>query len=67
MKNQYEQQLNAAMLKEMGVPVIKSLKPKHNEVILDWLNNGKPIKVNYPDNTQQILELVFQNLRQVPD
>jgi uncharacterized protein (TIGR00661 family) len=67
MKNQYEQQLNAAMLKEMGVPVIKSLKPKHNEVILDWLNNGKPVEVNYSDSTQQILELVFNNLKQVPD
>ncbi len=67
MKNQYEQQLNAAMLKEMGIPVIKSLKPKHNEVILDWLNNGKPIKVDYPDSTQQILNLVFNNQKQVPN
>jgi uncharacterized protein (TIGR00661 family) len=67
MKNQYEQQLNAAALKQMGVPVIKSLKPKHNEVILDWLNNGQPIKVDYPDNTQQILNMVFDNLKQIPD
>ncbi|MEO8887316.1 MAG: glycosyltransferase family protein, partial [Mucilaginibacter sp.] len=67
MKNQYEQQLNAAMLKEMGVPVIKSLKPKHNDVIFDWLISGKPVKVNYPDSTQQILDMVFQNLKQVPD
>jgi uncharacterized protein (TIGR00661 family) len=60
MKNQYEQQLNAAALKQMGVPVIKSLKPKHNDIILDWINNGKVIDVNYPDTTQQILELVFE-------
>jgi uncharacterized protein (TIGR00661 family) len=60
MKTQYEQQLNAAALKQMGVPVIKSLKPKHNEVIQDWLDNGKPVKVNYPDNTKQILDLVFK-------
>jgi len=60
MKNQYEQQLNAAALKEMGVPVIKSLKPKHDEKILDWLNNGQVIKVNYPDNTQQILDSLFE-------
>lgn len=66
MKNQYEQQLNAAALKQMGVPVIKSLKPKHNEVILEWLNNGQPIRVNYPDNTQQILDMVFEDLKQTP-
>ena len=67
MKNQYEQQLNAAMLKDMGVPVIKSLKPKHSEVIQDWLDNGKVVKVNYPDTTQQILDKVFSNLKQIPD
>lgn len=61
MKTQYEQQLNAAALKQMGVPVVKSLKPKHSEIILDWINNGKPIEVNYPDTTQKILDLVFKN------
>lgn len=66
MKNQYEQQLNAAALKQMGVPVIKSLKPKHNDTILEWLNNGQPIKVDYPDNTQQILNMVFEDLKQMP-
>lgn len=61
MKTQYEQQLNAAALKQMGVTVVKSLKPKHNDIILDWINNGKPIPVNYPDTTQAILDLVFEN------
>ena len=60
MKNQYEQQLNAAALKEMGVPVIKSLKPKHSETILNWLNNGTPVKVDYADNTREILEMIFK-------
>jgi len=59
MKGQYEQQLNAAALKSLGVPVIKSLKSKHNETIQDWLDNGKVIKVDYPDNTKEILELVI--------
>ena len=60
MKTQYEQQLNAAALKQIGVPVIKSLKPKHDEAILDWINNGKIIPVDYPDTTQKILDLVFK-------
>lgn len=61
MKTQYEQQLNAAALKQMGVPVVKSLKPKHSEIILDWINNGKVVEVNYPDTTQKILDMVFKN------
>jgi len=60
MKNQYEQQLNAAALKDMGVPVIKSLKPKHSEIILNWLNNGTPVKVDYADTTREILEMIFR-------
>jgi uncharacterized protein (TIGR00661 family) len=65
MKTQYEQQLNAAALKQMGVPVIKSLKAKHDEVILDWIKNGQVIKVDYPDTTQQTLDLLFE--KHAPD
>jgi uncharacterized protein (TIGR00661 family) len=60
MKSQYEQQLNAAALKSMGVPVIKSLKPKHDETIRNWLENGKVVPVDYPNNTKEILERVVQ-------
>lgn len=58
MKNQYEQQLNAAALKAMNVPVIKSLKPKWNPVISEWLQSGKRVAVNYPDNTQDIIDRI---------
>jgi uncharacterized protein (TIGR00661 family) len=60
MKTQYEQQLNAAALKQMGVPVIKSLKPKHDEAISHWINNVQVIPVDYPDTTQHILDLLFK-------
>ncbi len=59
MKSQYEQQCNAAALKTMGVPVIKKLKSKHVAKIADWIKNGKPIRVNYPDITEQIIEKVI--------
>jgi uncharacterized protein (TIGR00661 family) len=55
MQNQYEQQLNAAALQEMGVPVIKSLKAKQEPAIAEWLKDGKKIAVNYPDKTQEII------------
>lgn len=60
MKNQYEQQLNAAALKSMGVPVIKSLKSKHEETITNWLNDDTIVEVNYPNETQEILDRIFK-------
>jgi len=59
MKNQYEQQLNAEALKSMGIEVIKALKPKYIPVINNWLENGTPVPVDYPDGTQQIIDTVI--------
>jgi uncharacterized protein (TIGR00661 family) len=60
MKGQYEQQCNAAALKKMGVPVIKSLKQKHIATIQKWLDDEQKIPVNYPDNTQKIINNIFK-------
>lgn len=59
MKGQYEQQCNATALKDMGVPVIKSLKKKHLKTIIDWVDNDERVKVDYPDNTEQILNMIL--------
>jgi uncharacterized protein (TIGR00661 family) len=59
MKNQYEQHCNAEALKELGVPVIKTLKEKHLRVITEWLKADAKIKVDYPDNTEAILDHVL--------
>lgn len=61
MKGQYEQQCNAAALKEMGVPVIKSLKEKHSDIIKNWLASKDLIAVDYPDTTKEIIDTVFAN------
>lgn len=60
MKGQYEQQCNAAALKEMGVPVLKKLKKSKIEKIHDWVTNGKIIKVDYPNITEQIIDEIFK-------
>lgn len=60
MKSQYEQQCNAAALKEMGVPVIKSLKPKHLTKIQDWVDSNTRVEVDYPDVTEQIIYQLLQ-------
>lgn len=59
MKGQYEQQCNAAALTDMGVPVIKSLKLKHAEKIKKWIETGKSISVDYPDNTEWIINKIL--------
>jgi hypothetical protein len=61
MKNQYEQQCNAAALKAMGVPVIKKLHLKHAPLIYDWIENGQAIPVDYPDITENIINLIIRN------
>ncbi len=61
MRNQYEQQLNAAALKEMGVPVIKSLKIKYDMVIASWLANERTVDVNYPDITAEVIDRIIHN------
>lgn len=59
MKGQYEQQCNAAALKDMDVPVIKSLKLKYAGKIKKWIETGKNIKVDYPDNTEWIINKIL--------
>src|SRR3546814_10578504 len=59
MKNQFEQQCNAAALKEMGIPVLKNLKQKQIPLIKAWLDSKEIIKVDYPDHTQKIIDLIL--------
>ncbi len=61
MKNQYEQQCNAKALKEMGIPVINNLKRKQIPVIKAWLNSTEKTTVDYPDYTQEVIDLIFSN------
>jgi uncharacterized protein (TIGR00661 family) len=61
MKNQYEQHCNAAGAKELGVPVIKSLKKKHIAKVENWLYNGEFIKVDYKDETEKIIDIVLSH------
>ena len=70
MKQQVEQQCNAAALKDMGIPVIKSLKSKYKINISDWLTSAPVITVRYPDRTEEIIDEIFRihrsGLRQAP-
>lgn len=59
MKGQYEQHCNAAALKSLGVPCIKSLKAKHLDFVQAWVNNGEPVEVDYPDRTEEIIDCIL--------
>jgi uncharacterized protein (TIGR00661 family) len=61
MKNQYEQHCNAAALAKLGVPSMKSLKGKHLRHIEEWIQSGKIAEVDYPDNTEQLVDLILEN------
>ncbi|HTF31339.1 MAG TPA: glycosyltransferase family protein [Flavitalea sp.] len=60
MKNQFEQHCNAAALQELGVPVIKSLKEKHFGTIADWLKSKEVVTVDYPDQTQKLVDDIIE-------
>ncbi len=59
MKGQYEQQCNAAALKEMGVPVLKSLKIENVDKIKNWIASDLKIPVDYPDCTEEIINTIL--------
>jgi uncharacterized protein (TIGR00661 family) len=69
MKQQYEQQCNAAALAKLGVPVVKNFKDKNLVAIDQWLHEGPVVPVSYPDQTDAILDqLLTEQLppRQLP-
>ena len=64
MKNQYEQHCNAAAAEQLGVPVIKSLKKKHLQKVGNWLSKKEALQINFPDETEKIIDFVFTMARQ---
>jgi uncharacterized protein (TIGR00661 family) len=60
MKTQYEQHCNAAVLQSMNVTVIPSLKKKHLHLLDAWLNKPIGIQVDYPDETDALLDKIIQ-------
>jgi len=65
MKGQYEQHCNAAALKEMGVPVLKSFKLKHIDKIKNWIKDNSKIEVNYSNDTAEIINAILSDYNPV--
>src|SRR5699024_3161427 len=58
-KHQYEQACNAHALSKMGVKTLKKLKRKHVEKIENWIENGTPIQVDYPDCSAEMTDYLI--------
>ena len=59
MQNQYEQQCNAAAMRQMGVTVINKIDEHFTERLKSWMHFAKPVKVNFPNQTAQIVARLF--------
>lgn len=57
---QYEQACNAAALRQLGVPVINHLSPKNYSVLEQWIEHDHHVTVNFPDNTERIIEMIIE-------
>lgn len=60
MKDQYEQQCNAACLSSIGVPTLESLSKKHRSLMTQWLAQKEIVSVNYPDNVQMVVAKLIE-------
>lgn len=67
MKSQYEQQLNAEGLKEIGVTVLKSLDQVHVDSIKNWVSKENKVKICFPDETKAIAELIISTFEKNKD
>jgi uncharacterized protein (TIGR00661 family) len=56
MKSQYEQQCNALAASKIGVPVINEIDGNFVPAIKNWINEGKIVPVNFPDETALIVD-----------
>lgn len=64
MSGQYEQQCNAAALRQMGVEVMKKFKKKHLGKLSVWIESNHVVAVDYPDCIEDILtEIVSKHAK----
>lgn len=62
MAGQYEQACNAEALRLIGNLVIDSVSEKNMPVIKEWINSSHRIDVNFPDNINEVVDSIFNNI-----
>ena len=61
-RSQYEQQCNAAALKQLGILKLKSIDTDFKNHLHNWMNAGKPLKMDYSQSIPQCMEYLFSNI-----
>jgi len=60
MKSQLEQHYNAASLRKLGVPVMKRMRRKNLEKILDWIETDNRVTVQYDNVTADAVAMAVK-------
>ena len=63
-KGQYEQQCNAAALKQMGVLCLKNISTDFEEHFYKWIESPQNIKVRYGNSIDRCLDHLFNTTEQ---
>lgn len=58
-RGQYEQCCNAAALQEMGVMTLNTIGPDFNKQFEKWLNDYKPVQIDYSKTVERCMEKLF--------
>jgi uncharacterized protein (TIGR00661 family) len=61
-RSQYEQQCNAAALKQLGILKLKSIDADFKDHLHNWMNAGRVLKMDYSQTIPQCLEYLFTNI-----
>lgn len=63
MSNQFEQHCNAAGAQQLGAKVLPHFAIDQVEEITDWVNNSALIQVDFPNQTDDICQLILHNFK----
>lgn len=61
MKGQYEQECNAAALNKLGIKTLNSINRENSGQIANWIDSTFVYKADYKDNSEEILERIFDH------
>ncbi len=61
-RSQYEQQCNAAALKQLGIQTLKILDGEFSHHFYTWMNDRKSLKMDYSKTVPQCLDYLFSNV-----
>lgn len=62
MHHQYEQQCNALALEKLGIPVVWN-QNEFSQKLQKWVEDDRIVAVNFPDETEQIIQHIFENYK----